>query len=175
MNLEIIVAMDEGRVIGRDNDLPWRLPADLRHFKKTTMGHPVLMGRRTWESVGKPLPGRTTIVVTSRPDLHVPDGVLVASSLGQAIDLAAGTGAGTAFVVGGAGLYREALPLAHRLHLTRVHAHVDGDVRFPRFDEQEWELAAERRFAADERNQYDLTFQTYVRRQSDPPPRATQY
>ncbi|HMB68806.1 MAG TPA: dihydrofolate reductase [bacterium] len=164
MTLEIIVAMDEDGVIGRAGGLPWHLPADLRHFRRTTTGYPVIMGRRTWESVGKPLPKRTSIVVTSRDDLPLPGEVLRARSLDEAVELAERTGADRAFVVGGAGLYREALGRADRLHLTRVHGRVDGDVRFPEFDEADWKLLEERSHPADGKHAWALSFRTYARR-----------
>ncbi|HMB69842.1 MAG TPA: dihydrofolate reductase [bacterium] len=165
MILSCIAAMSENRVIGVNGKLPWRLPSDLAWFKRTTMGHPILMGRRTWESVGsRPLPGRTSVVVTSRRDYAVPPGALTATSLEDALSQAAeAPGAEEVFVVGGGLLYRDAVPRADRLYLTTVHANVDGDTRFPPLDEPAWKLIFEERRSADERNAYDHTFRVYDR------------
>lgn len=162
MTVHLVAAMDEGRLIGRDNDLPWHLPADLKHFKRLTVGHPVVMGRRTWESVGKPLPKRTTIVVTRRGGLDVPAEVIVASSIDEALDRA-GELDEDVFVVGGAAIYAAALPRADRLHLTIVHARLSGDTRFPPFDEGDWRLLEEREHPADGKHAYAMTFRTYER------------
>jgi dihydrofolate reductase len=162
MTVHLIVAMDEGRLIGRDNDLPWHLPADLKRFRRLTMGHPLVMGRRTWESIGRPLPGRTSIVVTRRTDYAVPEGVHVAASPEGAFRLASGLD-DDVFVIGGAALYAETLPRADRLHVTLVHARLAGDARFPAIDDREWRLVEERSRPADARNAYDLTFRTYER------------
>ncbi|MBZ0267011.1 dihydrofolate reductase [bacterium] len=162
MTVHLVAAMDEGRLIGRDNDLPWHLPADLKHFQRLTKGHPVVMGRRTWESVGKPLPNRTTIVVTRRAALDVPPEVIVTASVDEA--LARGGAIDTdVFVVGGAEIYAAALPRADRLHLTIVHARLEGDTRFPPFDESEWRVVEEREKAADGKHAYAMTFRTYAR------------
>lgn len=162
MTVHLVAAMDEGRLIGRDNDLPWHLPADLKHFKRLTAGHPVVMGRRTWESVGKPLPKRTTIVVTRRGGLDVPPEVIVTSSIDEALERA-GELDEDVFVVGGAAIYAAALPRADRLHLTIVHARLKGDTRFPPFDEADWLLVEEREHPADEKHAYAMTFRTYAR------------
>ncbi len=131
MTLSIIVAMTEERVIGKDNHLPWYLPEDLKRFKKITMGHPIIMGRKTYESIGKPLPGRTNIVLTKNPDFH-PDGVLVAQTLENAIQLAQSHAGGEeSFVIGGETVFRAALPKANRLYLTLIHQKFSGDTWFP--------------------------------------------
>src|SRR5690349_5756939 len=126
--LSLIVAMTPNRVIGRDGTLPWRLSADLQRFKRITMGHPIIMGRKTFESIGRVLPGRTTIVVSRRKD-YSPTGALLAESLPAAIDLA-GT-SDEAFIVGGSEIYRAALPLVQRLYITMVQADIQGDTYFP--------------------------------------------
>jgi dihydrofolate reductase len=131
MSLSIIVAMTDHRVIGRDNTLPWRIPEDLKRFKAITMGHPIIMGRRTFESIGKALPGRRNIVVTSRP-LQA-EGIQTASSLDEALTLCPSS-EGERFVIGGARLFEEALPRAKKLYLTLVHADISGDVYFPEVD-----------------------------------------
>ena len=154
--------MAENRVIGRDGDVPWHLPADLRFFKRLTLGHTVVMGRKTFDSIGRrPLLGRRNIVVTRQPRFAA-SGVEVAHSLSQALQLA--DGEQEVFVAGGSDIYRLALPIADRLYLTVVHADVDGDVRFPEFDASEWELASETRFEADERHEYAFSFRRYDRR-----------
>jgi dihydrofolate reductase len=128
MIISIIAAMAENRVIGRDGELPWDIPADRQRFRELTMGHPVIMGRRTFESIGRPLPGRPTIVLTRRPDYRVA-GCQVAHSLDEA--LAACGDAAEAFICGGEGLYRQTLPLAERIYLTTVHTRCAGDTFFP--------------------------------------------
>lgn len=137
--LSLIAAMDRQRLIGRNNALPWRLPEDLRHFKATTLGRPVIMGRKTWESLGRPLPGRRNIVV-SRNTAYRPDGGELAASLEAALALAGD--AEEVFVIGGAELYRQALPLAQRLYLTEIDASHTGDAWFPAFAADEWQETA---------------------------------
>jgi dihydrofolate reductase len=147
----LVVAMARNRVIGKDNALPWKLPAELAHFKRVTMGHPVIMGRRTWESIGKPLPGRHNIVVTRNRDYRAP-GCTVVASLEAAWKAA--EGADEACVIGGTSLFEESLPVADRIHLTEVEADVEGDTWFPEFDRSEWEEEEVARHAADERHAY---------------------
>lgn len=164
MRVSLIAAMAAGRVIGKDNRLPWRLPEDLRRFKELTLGHPLVMGRKTFESIGRPLPGRTTVVVTRRQD-YAPEAVRVAHSIDEALELAAGLpGADEVFIAGGAELYRETLPRADRLYLTRLEAEFPGDVRFPDFDESQWRLVAEERREPTHEVPYAYAFQTYDRR-----------
>ena len=147
LNLSLIVAMTEERVIGVDNRLPWRLPADLQRFKRLTMGHHMIMGRHTWDSIGRALPGRTSVVVTRRADFRAPDGVVVAHSLDEA--LAAAAADEEPFVIGGAEIYRHALPLARRIHLTVIERHFAGDTFFPALDAA-WTLSATEPHADDE-------------------------
>ena len=160
MQLSLIFAMATNRVIGRDNSLPWHLPGDLQYFKRTTMGKCIIMGRKTWESIGRVLPGRTHIVVTGNPNYHA-EGVHVVHSLDAAIQLAQSiakeTNTDEAFIIGGAALYSAALPLADRFHLTRVHADVEGDTRLDEFDEAEWKEVSREDFARDETNPYDYS------------------
>lgn len=127
--------MARNGVIGRDNALPWRLPEDLKRFRALTMGHHIVMGRRTWESIGRPLPGRSMIVVTRDPSYAAP-GCAVAHSLAEAIALAGDDS--EIFVIGGAELYREALAIAHRLYITEIQADFAGDAWFPGFDRRTW-------------------------------------
>jgi dihydrofolate reductase len=133
--LSLIAAMANQRVIGRDNTLPWRLPEDLQHFKRTTLGKPVIMGRKTWESLGRPLPGRRNIVVSRNPD-YLPVGGELVSSLEAAV--AATADVDEAFVIGGADLYRQALPLAQRIYLTEIAGDYAGDAHFPEFAAADW-------------------------------------
>ena len=147
----LVVAMARNRVIGRDNRLPWRLPADLAYFKQVTMGHPVVMGRRTHESIGRALPGRQNIVVTRNRTFSAP-GCMVVGSLDEAWK-AAGD-ADEASVIGGTSLFAEALPLADRIHLTEVEAEVPGDTFFPPFDRSLWTEREISRHEADERHAY---------------------
>lgn len=133
--LSLIAAMANERVIGRDNTLPWRLPEDLQHFKRTTLGKPVIMGRKTWESLGRPLPGRRNIVVSRNPD-YLPVGGELVSSLEAA--MAATADVDEAFVIGGADLYRQALPLAQRIYLTEIAGDYAGDAHFPEFAAADW-------------------------------------
>ena len=137
MRLSIIAAMARNRVIGRDNRLPWRLPADWRRFKRLTMGHHLIMGRKTFESIGRPLPGRISIVLSGQRS-YAPPGVQVAASLEEALRLARGDD--EVFVGGGAGVYRQTLLLADRMYLTLLPDDFEGDTYFPRYDESRWEV-----------------------------------
>jgi dihydrofolate reductase len=134
--LSIIVAMAKNRTIGIDNTLPWRIPADLQHFKKLTMGHHMIMGRKTFDSIGKPLPGRTTVVVSRNRSLKIA-GCIIAHSLEEA--LAACAGDDEIIIVGGAELYAQALPLVDTLYITEIQQDVEGDAHFPEFDRDEWQ------------------------------------
>jgi dihydrofolate reductase len=163
MRLSLIAAVADNGVIGAQNDIPWRLPEDWRRFKATTLGHHLLMGRLTWESIGKPLPGRTTVVISrGRPQL--PDGVQLAGSLEEAISISEQAGDEEAFVAGGVAIYRLALPRAERLYLTRVHASIEGDTLFPFWDEAEWALVSEEHRPADEHHAWPFSFQIFDRR-----------
>ncbi|HWO01947.1 MAG TPA: dihydrofolate reductase [Blastocatellia bacterium] len=157
MIISLIVAMDEQSGIGKAGTLPWRLSSDLKRFRELTMGHHIIVGRKTFESIGKPLPGRQTIVVT-RNEAYSPEGCLIAHSVKDAIELARERGETEAFICGGAAIYAEAIAAADRLYLTRVHATVDADVFFPEFDEQALIEKERSSHAADEKNQYPFTF-----------------
>jgi dihydrofolate reductase len=158
--ISIIVAMAENRVIGNDNSLPWYLPADLKHFKAMTMGKPIIMGRKTWESLPGKLPGRPHIVVSSNPD-YIADGCSVAHSLEQALAVAGGVP--EVMIVGGAMLYAQALPLADRLYLTMVETQVEGDTSFPEYDSEQWREVERERHPADASNPYAYSFVTLSR------------
>ena len=160
MKLSVIVAMAANRVIGHANRLPWHLPADLKHFKATTLGKPVLMGRKTWESIGRPLPGRTNIVIT-RDTAYTADGCVVVHSLDEAIRVAGE--AEEAMVIGGAELYRQALPLADTLYLTLVHGEFTGDTRFPEWRQDEWREIGRVDHEPDESNPHAYSFLTLER------------
>jgi dihydrofolate reductase len=160
MQIAIIAAMAENRVIGKENSLPWRLPEDLRHFRHLTLGKPVIMGRRTYESLGKPLPGRRNIVVTSNRH-YVAGGCAIVHSLEQALEEVAE--APEVMIIGGATLYAEALPRAYRLYLTLVHQVFSGDVSFPEFDLSEWREVEREDHEPDDRNPVAFSFITLVR------------
>jgi len=155
MEISLVVAMGENRVTGAANGLPWRLPADLKHFKRVTMGHPIVMGRRTWEAIGRPLPGRTNIVVTRRADFEAP-GAVVVDSL-EAAKASAGD-AGELMIIGGAEIFEQALGEARRIYLTEIHAAFDGDTYFPQISEDEWACVSREDFDKDDNNPYDYSF-----------------
>jgi dihydrofolate reductase len=155
-----IVAMADNGVIGRDNGLPWHLPDDLRRFKSLTMGHAVLMGRRTWESIGRPLPGRRNLVLTRHRDWRAP-GAEPVHSLDEARERAADS---MLFVIGGAEIFSLAWPIVGRLELTEVHATPEGDVRLAGFDRSAWREVAREERAADARHAVPFSFVTLVRR-----------
>jgi dihydrofolate reductase len=164
MKLALIAAADERNAIGKGNRLPWQLPDDLQRFRRLTEGKPVIMGRKTFASIGRPLSKRLNIVVTRNADLQVP-GCDVATSLESALQIAVATGADTAFVIGGAEIYAQALPFADRIELTRVHTSVEGtDAFFPDIDSQEWREVARERHEADSKHTHAFTFLTYERR-----------
>lgn len=156
----LVAAMAQGRVIGHEGGMPWHLPADLKHFKAITLGHPVIMGRRTFESIGRALPERLNVVVTrSHPTL--PDGVVIAASLDAA--LAACGDVEQIMLIGGGEIYRQALDRADRLELTLIDAVIDGDTFFPEFDPHQWQLTSMDSRPADEKNPYPLRFCTFIR------------
>jgi dihydrofolate reductase len=159
--LELVVAVAENDVIGRGNQLPWHLPADLRHFKSLTLGKPVLMGRRTYVSIGKALPGRTNIVLSRSADFS-PHDCVVAKTLDEA-RIAAGAHPAL-MVIGGAEIYRQCLPLASRIHLTLIHTRIqDGDTLFAGWRGAEWDESSRERHEADDRNGYAYSFITLER------------
>lgn len=160
MKLSIIVAVSDNGVIGYENDLPWRLSSDLKRFKSITMGHSILMGRKTFESLPKLLPGRKTVILTRQLDYKF-EGAIVVDSLGAAIDVCREEP--EAFVIGGAEIYHQALSLADRLYLTKVHAEIKGDTYFPSINLHEWKQLEVEHHEADDRNQYPTTFSIYER------------
>jgi dihydrofolate reductase len=162
----LIAALAQNRVIGRDNQLPWRLPADLKHFKALTLGKPIIMGRKTWDSLGRPLPGRLNLVVSRQPGLQL-EGAEVFASLEAAIvraeQWAREQGVDELMLIGGAQLYQQALPLAERLYLTRVELSPEGDAWFPEFDAAAWHCTASETFAPLEQAPA-YAFETWTRR-----------
>jgi dihydrofolate reductase len=166
MIVSLIAAVAENGVIGRGGELPWRLSADLKRFKALTMGHPIVMGRRTWDSLGRPLPGRTSIVVTRQTRWSTPHAeVLVVHDIDAALKAAATAPGGDreAFVIGGGELYSVAFPHAQRLYLTRVLSAVEGDATFPPYNESEWRLLTSENHAADAKNDFAHAFEVYER------------
>lgn len=157
--ISIIVAIDENRGMGKDNQLLCHLPADLQHFKTLTLGKPIIMGRKTFDSIGKPLPGRLNIVLSNQL-LHI-DGVAVVASLNDALEQAALQP--EIMVIGGARVFEEALPLANRIYLTVIHHQFEADVFFPKLDMSVWALIGEHGFSQDDKNRYDMTFYHYER------------
>lgn len=161
MLISLIVAMAQNRVIGRGNQMPWHLPADLRHFKNVTLGKPVIMGRKTFESIGRPLPGRRNLVISRNHEWQA-DGVESVSSLDAALALVSHEA--EVMVIGGGQLYREALPLAQRLYLTHIALTVnDADTWFPDYSSYQWQKIDEELHCADEKNPYDYRFETLER------------
>ncbi|MCP4986479.1 MAG: type 3 dihydrofolate reductase [Colwellia sp.] len=169
--LSMIVATADNNVIGKENGMPWHLPADLAYFKKVTLGKPIIMGRKTFESIGMALPGRRNIVI-SRDESYVPqgkgaDGVDVVASVEQALALVDGSdgneGVEEIMVIGGGAIYKHCLPAAQRLYITHIDAKIDGDTLFPHYDDGSWEKVASEVRASDEKNAYQLDFCVYQR------------
>ncbi|WP_269930685.1 dihydrofolate reductase [Aminobacter sp. HY435] len=168
MDVAIYVAIAENGVIGRDNGLPWKLSSDLKRFKADTMGKPIVMGRKTYESIGKPLPGRLNIVVSRDPAYRI-DGAETVQSVEDAITLATAKarcmpGADDICVIGGGEIYRQALPLADRLHVTHVLAAVEGDTRFPTIDPETWAVKTSQDFGAGDKDSHPTRYTVYERR-----------
>lgn len=166
MKIAMIVAVAENGIIGREGELPWHLAADLRRFRRLTMGHAIVMGRKTWESIGRPLPGRTSIVISHNQQYQTgSDEVAVATSFEQAIEIARRCDCvqDRIFVIGGAAIYAAALPIAQLLYFTRVQAKVAGDVSFPEVDWSQWQVVEQSQFKADEFDDYDHTFTIFER------------
>ncbi|SNR14601.1 dihydrofolate reductase [Tenacibaculum jejuense] len=160
--ITLIAAIGQNNELGKDNDLIWHLPEDLKRFKKVTSGHHILMGRNTFESIGKPLPNRTSIIITRNND-YFKDGCLIADSIEKAIELTEGK---NAFIIGGAQIYEQTLEkrLADRLDITLIHKTFDADVFFPKIDTTVWKEVSREDFKADEKNKYDYSFVSYERK-----------
>lgn len=160
MSIALIVAAAANQAIGKAGQLLWHLPKDLKFFKNTTWGMPVIMGRKTFESVNKPLPGRINIVITSNADWKA-EGTQTASSLADALEQAKTTNCKEIFVIGGGEIYRQALSLADTVYLTRVHAELEGDTFFPVLDENEWQMTSSDDFETDEKHVYPFSIQVW--------------
>lgn len=158
--VSLIVAMARNRVIGADGKIPWHLPNELQLFKRVTMGHHIVMGRKTYESIGRLLPGRTTVIVTRQHDYAVP-GAVIAHSLEDAVARCAGDS--EIFIIGGGELYRAAMTLADRIYLTVVDAEPAGDTRMPEFDPAQWRVSETKQFHRDERHAHDYRFEVHDR------------
>lgn len=156
--ISLIVAMTQNRVIGLDGDMPWRMSDDLRRFKRLTMGHHILMGRKTFESIGRPLPGRVSVVISRTASFDHAD-IRIARSLDDALQIAAHDD--ELFITGGAQIFELALPLVQRVYLTRIHVKLEGDTFFPEVDWKQWKLTEQEHHTADDRNQYDYTFERW--------------
>lgn len=161
VSLSIITAMDENRLIGSNNSLPWHLPADFAYFKRVTMDKPIIMGRKTYESIGRPLPGRRNIIISRDPDYRA-EGCETANSLQAALELVADQD--EAMLIGGANLYAQTLDLADSLYITEIHATFKGDAWFPVIDPEIWMETTREDHEADEKNAYAYSFVTYTRR-----------
>lgn len=161
--ISAILAMSENRVIGNHNQLPWRLPADLRHFKAITSGHPILMGRKTFESIGRPLPNRLNIILT-RDKRYLAEGCEVVSSIEDAMKRAEATGSEEIFIIGGAEIYRQLLPQTECIYMTLIHHPFEGDAFFPPLEEDEWKAVEEEHHEPEGENHYAYSFIKYQRR-----------
>lgn len=163
MKISMIAAMAHDRVIGKDNQMPWHMPADLAHFKRVTLGKPVLMGRKTFESIGRPLPGRRNLVISRNPEYQA-DGIEVVGSVEAALALLADNEVAEVMVIGGGHLYAELLPRADCLYLTRIELEVEGDTRFPAFEDEQWQCVERETHQADEKNPHPYRFETWLRK-----------
>ncbi|MDA7025710.1 dihydrofolate reductase [Bacillus sp. CLL-7-23] len=159
--ISFIFAMDRNNLIGQNNDLPWHLPEDLKYFKKVTSGHPVIMGRKTFESIGKPLPNRRNIVVTSNRNITIPDCEIL-YSVQEIVKFASKEE--ECFVIGGSTLYRELFPFAEKLYMTKIDEAFEGDRYFPEFAENEWEMVSRKKGLKDDKNPYNYEFLVYQRK-----------
>ncbi len=160
MNLSIIVALSENNVVGINNQLPWHLSADLKRVKALTMGHHLIMGRKTFESIGRPLPGRTNVIITRNKDFKA-EGCVTVSSLIEALEKAKDDT--EAFIFGGGEVFREGLPKVNKIYMTRIHRNFEGDTHFPELKSEEWKEISREDFNADEKNNYNYSFIDLVR------------
>lgn len=166
MQISLIAALDRNNLIGADQGMPWRLPADLKRFKAITMGKPIIMGRKTHETIGRPLPGRHNIILTRNPEYET-EGCTVVHSIDEALQ--ATSDAAEVMVIGGGAIYRQFLPLAHRLYLTLIDAAFEGDTHFPTIDWDQWEIVSEEQFTQDERNPYPFRLVILERKNAGDP------
>jgi dihydrofolate reductase len=159
--MELIAALTNNYVIGSGGDMPWHLPADLAHFKQITTGNTIVMGRKTWQSIGKALPNRTNVVLSKQGGL-VASGATVIRSINELVSIDT---VGTIFIIGGGSLYQQTIELADKMHLTRIHADLNGDTYFPKFDEEDWNCVDSVFRPKDDDNQHDMTFETWSKTQ----------
>lgn len=159
--ISIIVAHTKNMVIGKDGGMPWHLPADLQYFKRVTMGKPIIMGRKTFESIGRPLPGRKNIVITKNTDLSLPAGVVKCASIEDAKVLVQNE---DAFIIGGGSIYKASIAHADRLYITLIDAEIEGDTYFPKYDLNNYQLIESTEYPQDEKNQYALNFLVYQKK-----------
>ncbi len=162
MTISCIVATAHNRVIGKDNDIPWYLPADLQYFKKTTINHHIIMGRNCYASIGKPLPKRTNVIITRDP-YFISSNCLVARSIPEAIHMAYENDETEAFIIGGGQIYAQSIDLWDKIYLTEVDITVEGDIFFPEIDMNQWELISEEHHKNDDKNDFDYTFKVFKR------------
>jgi len=160
MIISIVVAVSQNNVIGNDGKLPWNLPADLKYFKNLTMGHPIIMGRSTYESIGRALPGRTNIVITRQEDYEAP-GCVVVGDLNSAFEVAKKEEPSECFVIGGGDIIRQTLVWADKIYVTRIFHNFEGDTSLPQLSKDDWNLISEERHLPDEKNRYAYAFQIY--------------
>jgi dihydrofolate reductase len=160
--ISLLVAMDNNRTIGKNNDLPWYLPADLKYFKKVTMGHPIVMGRKTYESIGRPLPGRENIIITRDKSYDI-ESAQVVHSIQEAIDVTKDED--EVFVIGGAEIFKQYMPDSDRLYITQIEHDFDGDTFFPEINYAEWKIISKEKGIKDEKNPYDYYFMIYDRKE----------
>lgn len=160
--ISFLVAMDQNRVIGKDNKLPWHLPADLKYFKELTMGHPIIMGRKTYESIGRPLPGRENIVITRKKD-YTAEGCTIIHSISEVKELDEKRN-DELFVIGGAEIFEQTFSIADRLYITVIEETFEGDTYFPHFNEDDWGIVSKEKGVQDERNVYEHYFLVYERK-----------
>ena len=164
MIISAIVATDINNVIGKDNDIPWRLPADLKYFKRRTLNHHIIMGRKTFESIGRPLPKRTNIIVTRNP-FYIASNCLVTSSIQEALQIAKDNGEEEVFIIGGGEIYRQSIAFCNRVYLTYVDTIIEnGEVFFPELPTEEWEEVSSETHQPDEKNEFTYTFKVLERR-----------
>nr|AIA18272.1 Dihydrofolate reductase [uncultured bacterium] len=165
MKISIIVAASENNIIGRNNDLPWHLPADMKYFKDTTMGHCVVMGRKNFESIPpkySPLVGRTNIVITRQKDYNA-NGAIVVNSIQEAIDFSRNQNETECFITGGGEIFKQSIRLCNRIYLTRIHAVIEGDIYFPELNKEEWKEVSRKDIEPDEKNKFPFSFLIYER------------
>ncbi len=163
MIISLIVAASENNIIGKDNQMIWHMPADLMYFKKVTLDHHIIMGRKNFEAMNKPLPGRTNIIITRQNGYHK-EGCIVVHSLEEGLTIAEGNGETEAMIIGGGEIYRLALPIAHKIYLTRIHGTFEGDTSFPEIDKNNWVENTIDVLKSDDANPYDYTFLVYERK-----------